>query len=105
MVKLLRFLIYFYFSIELLTALGIVVEILLWSLRNKRLKRIARSNAHTSTALSVTELLFFNFSSFFIKSVRAMAATTFTTMAAFDVVFLGKTTVAFGCKIVIFAFD
>ena len=48
--------------------------------------------------------LFFYFSSFFIETVGAMAATAFAAMTAFEVVFFGEAFVAFGGVIEIFAF-
>ena len=50
------------------------------------------------------KLIFYG-SCFFIETVRAMPAATFAAIAAFEVVFLGKAFVAFGCEIKIFAFD
>jgi hypothetical protein len=49
--------------------------------------------------------LFFDIACFFIETVRAMSATTFAAIAAFEVEFFGETFVTFGCKVEIFAFD
>ena len=48
---------------------------------------------------------FSQFAGFFIEAVRAVPTATFAAIAAFEVEFFGKTLVAFGCVIKIFAFD
>jgi len=52
-----------------------------------------------------TPPLFFDIACFFIETVRAVPATTFAAIAAFEVEFFGETFVAFGGKVKIFAFD
>jgi hypothetical protein len=95
---------FFYFR---RTALGIERLFELFFVLEKPLDCARGDNTKKASAKARpkgTPQLFSKFSCFFIESIRAMSAATFTAMTAFEVVIFGKTFVAFGREIEIFAF-
>ena len=71
----------------------------------QKARRLRHEAAKPNWRKQTPTKLFFYCSCFFIEAVRAMPATTFAAMAAFEVVFFCKAFVAFGGKIKILSFD
>jgi hypothetical protein len=82
-------------------ALGIAVKILFCGL--KALLVCHKKDCNEKPART-PKLLFFYVACFFVKTIWAMSASAFATVASLEVVLCGKAFIAFGCEVIIFAF-